>query len=250
MKIAIPARYASSRFPGKPLALINGLPMIQHVWQRTVEAAGNITDVVVATDDQRIADAVKAFGGVCVLTRPDHENGTERLAELVDILALDDSEIVVNVQGDEPLIDPALIQLVGNALATQPEAALATAADTIDSDQFLNDPAIVKVVTDRYGFAHYFSRAAIPFDRDGQGMGIKSPYRRHIGIYAYRAGTLRRLITAEPAPAERLEKLEQLRALWHGMKIFVADYDGPPAIGVDVPDDIALVEAAMAERGA
>jgi len=247
MKIAIPARFASSRFPGKPLALINGKPMIEHVWRRAVLAADSPTDVAVATDDPRIADAVAAFGGKAVMTAADHENGTERLAELADIMALADDEIVVNVQGDEPLIDPALIRLVGQALANQPDAGIATAADRIQDEQALHDPAIVKTVTDRQGFAHYFSRAALPHNRDGGAPLSAYPYARHIGIYAYRAGTLRFLSTSEPSPTEQVEKLEQLRALWHGIKIYVADYDGPPSVGVDMPGDIALVEAILAK---
>lgn len=246
MKIAIPARFASSRFPGKPLALICGRPMIEHVWARAVAAAVSPEDVIVATDDDRIADVVRGFGGHCIMTRADHENGTERLAELADLMRLPDDEIIVNVQGDEPLIDPDLIKLVGGALANQPQAALATAADLIADISAFRSPDIVKVVTDKYGFAHYFSRATIPFDRDNS--GIATAVRRHIGIYAYRAGTLRFLKTASPAPAEQAEKLEQLRALWHGLKIFVADYDGPISIGVDTKEDLAQVEARLAEQ--
>ncbi len=248
MKIAIPARYASSRFPGKPLALIGGKPMIEHVWRRAVLAADRPADVIVATDDQRIADAVARFGGKAIITRADHENGSERLAELADLMGLHDDEIVVNVQGDEPLIDPKLIRLVGKALEDQPSAGISTAADQIMDEQALIDPSIVKVVTDKDGFAHYFSRAVVPHNREG-GPALKVyPYVRHIGIYAYRAATLRLLATYQPAPTEQVEKLEQLRALWHGIKIYVADYDGPPSIGVDVPGDIALVEAILDEN--
>ncbi len=245
MKIAIPARFASSRFPGKPLALIAGKPMIERVWRRAVQAAAP-ADVFIATDDERITEAVRAFGGNAVMTRPDHENGTERLAELVDTLGFADDEIVVNLQGDEPLIDPALIKLVGCSLADQPTAALATAADAIEDDASLLSPDIVKVVRNKASFAHYFSRATIPHDRDGAGV----PTLRHIGIYAYRAGTLRQLKVAEPAPTEQAEKLEQLRALWHGMQIFVALYDGPSSIGVDTPADIAKVEAVLRDQQA
>lgn len=248
MKIAIPARYASSRFPGKPLALIAGKPMIEHVWHRAVLAADNPADVIVATDNQQIADVVAGFGGNALITDADHENGTERLAELADILELADDEIVINVQGDEPLIDPALIRLVGQSLADQPGAGIATAADSIQDEQALHDPGIVKVVTDKTGFAHYFSRAVVPHNRDGDVPLSSYPYARHIGIYAYRAATLRLLATCPPAPTEQAEKLEQLRALWHGIKIYVADYDGPPSVGVDVPGDVALVEAILSER--
>jgi len=246
MKIAVPARYASSRFPGKPLVPICGKPMIEHVWRRAVLAADNPADVVVATDDQRIADVVAGFGGTAMMTRADHDNGTERLAELADLLDLADDEIMVNVQGDEPLIDPALVRLVGKALKDRPSAGIATAADPIKDEAALDDAGIVKVVTDKQGFAHYFSRAAIPQNREGGSPLTAYPYARHIGIYAYRASTLRFLATAQPAPTEQTEKLEQLRALWHGIKIYVAGYDGPPSIGVDVPADVALVEAVLA----
>lgn len=249
MKIAIPARYASSRFPGKPLALIAGKPMIEYVWRKAVLAADSSSDVIVATDDPRIADVVGGFGGTALMTRSDHENGTERLAEVVDALALEDDEIVINVQGDEPLIDPALIRLVGQTLAGQSDAGIATAADKIEDDTALLDPGLVKVVTDKQGFAHYFSRAAVPHNRDSDAPLSAYPYARHIGIYAYRASTLRFLAKCEPAPTEQVEKLEQLRALWHGVKIYVAAYDGPLSIGVDAPGDIALVEAALAKAG-
>lgn len=245
MKIAIPARYASTRFPGKPLALISGKPMIEHVWNKAVAATKSADDVYIATDDHRIADAVKAFGGQCVMTRPDHENGSDRLAELADLLGFDDMDVVVNVQGDEPLIDPALIRLVGEALADNPTAALSTAADVITDPTDFTSPDIVKVVCDKFGFAHYFSRAPIPFVRDSSD---RVEPLRHIGIYAYRAQTLRTLKVAEPAPTEQLEKLEQLRALWHGLKIHVSLYDGPRSIGVDTPDDVATVEAVLAEQ--
>ena len=248
MKIAIPARYASSRFPGKPLAMIAGKPMIERVWARAVVAAGNTQDVYIATDDERIVDAATAFGGQCVMTSADHDNGTERLAELVDKLELDDTEILVNVQGDEPVISPDIIRLVGGALKVHPEAALSTAAEKFTNFDDAQSPDMVKTVLDKFGYVHYFSRAAIPHVRDG--LAGQSPYLRHIGIYAYRARTLRMLKDAEPAPTEELEKLEQLRALWHGLKIHVSLYDGPPSIGVDTPADIEKVEAFLAEQGA
>lgn len=244
MKIAIPARYASSRFPGKPLVSIAGKPMIERVWKKAVAAAESADDVYVATDDHRIAEAVRTFGGQCVMTKPDHENGSERLAELVDLIGLDDADVVVNVQGDEPLIDPSLIRLVGEALSENPAAALSTAADVITNPTDFTSPDIVKVVRDKFGFAHYFSRAPIPFVRDASD---RVEPLRHIGIYAYRAQTLRTLKVAEPAPTEQLEKLEQLRALWHGMKIHVSLYDGPVPIGVDTPEDVAKVEAVLAK---
>lgn len=242
MKIAIPARYASTRFPGKPLFELAGKPMIQRVWQQAVKAFDGPQDVYVATDDARIADTVKAFGGQVCMTAATHENGTERLAEFVDLLSLNDDEIVINVQGDEPLIDPSLIRLVGDQLASAADAHLSTAADTITDIAALDDPNIVKVVCAKDGSAHYFSRACIPHNRDGVDVGDDNPYLRHIGIYAYRAATLRTLTKLEPAPTEQLEKLEQLRALWHGMKITVAHYHGPAAIGVDTPADAKRVD--------
>ncbi len=244
MKIAIPARFASSRFPGKPLAMIAGTPMIERVWRQAVQAVEQPDDVIVATDDQRIAATVQDFGGISVMTRPDHENGTERLAELVDTLGFEDSEIIVNVQGDEPLIDPGLIKLVGSKLEAHPDAALATAADQLHDPSAIASPDIVKVVSDKFGYAHYFSRSPLPNNRDGQDV----PAMRHIGIYAYRAGTLRFLKDAEPAPTEIAEKLEQLRALWHGLKIYVATYAGAPSVGVDTEQDVARVEAILAEQ--
>lgn len=245
MKIAIPARFASTRFPGKPLTHIAGKAMIERVWHQAVAAVDSADDVYIATDDHRIADAVKDFGGQYVMTRPDHENGSERLAELVDLLCCDDADVIVNVQGDEPLIDPELIRLVGAALLENPAAALSTAADVITDPTDFTSPDIVKVVRDKFGFAHYFSRAPIPFVRDASD---KVEPLRHIGIYAYRAQTLRTLRVAEPAPTEQLEKLEQLRALWHGLKIHVSLYDGPASIGVDTPEDVAKVEAILAEQ--
>ena len=221
--------------------------MIERVWARAVLASGNADDVYVATDDDRIARTVDGFGGQYVMTRPDHENGTERLAELVDRLALDDAEIVVNVQGDEPVISPGIIRLIGEALREHPEAALSTVAEEFTSLADASSADMVKVVLDKFGYAHYFSRAMIPYVRDSE--LDEHPYLRHIGIYAYRAKTLRTLKDAEPAPTEELEKLEQLRALWHGMKIHVSLYDGPPSIGVDTPADIDRVEAFLAEQG-
>jgi 3-deoxy-manno-octulosonate cytidylyltransferase (CMP-KDO synthetase) len=244
MKIAIPARYASTRFPGKPLVAIAGRPMIEHVWRRAVLAADAPEDVYIATDDNRIKDAAAAFGAQVVITSSDHENGTDRLAELATVLGLDDSEIVVNIQGDEPLIDPALIRLVAQCLADTPTADMATAISPIEDASLVQDPNVVKVVAQKNGFAQYFSRATIPHNRDGGPLaGVE--YLRHIGIYAYRTATLKALSALEPAPSEMAEKLEQLRALWHGYGIMTALYDGPPAIGVDTPDDLVRVEAAM-----
>lgn len=248
MKVVIPARYASSRFPGKPLIMLAGKTMIEHVWQRSVAAMGDENNVIIATDDTRIVDAARAFGAHVCMTATTHENGTERLAEVVDTLKLSDDEIIINVQGDEPLIDPALIKMVGQQLADNDAADIATAADPVTDPAALKNPNIVKVVCAKDGMAHYFSRACIPHDRDDNGAPGDYPYMRHIGIYAYRAGTLRALINLAPAPTEQMEKLEQLRALWHGMAITVARYDGPPAIGVDTPEDAAHAEAELVKQ--
>lgn len=221
--------------------------MIEHVWRRAILAADNPNDVYIATDDSRIKDAAIAFGAQVVMTRSDHDNGTDRLAELAEKLSLGDREIVVNIQGDEPLIDPALIRLVAQSLRDTPTADMATAISLLEEAALVDDPNVVKVVVQKNGFARYFSRAGIPYNRDG-GALASGGYMRHIGIYAYRVATLKALSALEPAPDETLEKLEQLRALWHGFSIMTAFYDGPPAMGVDTPDDLARVEAVI--RGA
>lgn len=244
MKIIIPARYASSRFPGKPLVSINGLPMIQRVWLQAMKAAAT-SDVFIATDDKRIEAAAQAFGAQVIMTAADHQTGTDRLAEAVEIAGFLDEDIVVNVQGDEPLIDPALIELVAQTLEEMPGAAISTAAEPLLAQADINNPNIVKLVTDKNGMAHYFSRAAIPFIRD-EGKDRQGLFRRHIGIYGYRVSTLKLWPNLEPAPTEQAESLEQLRAMWHGLQICVADYAGKPAIGVDTPEDVALVEAQLA----
>ncbi len=243
-KIVIPARYASSRLPGKPLADIGGKPMIQHVWERCNETGA--ADVVVATDDARVFDAARAFGAQAVMTAPDHASGTDRIAEVVDILGCKDDEIIVNVQGDEPMMPPVLVQTVADLLAGNPDAALATASHAIASMDDLLNPNVVKVVTDKAGSACYFSRSAIPHERGADRPDLQRfAYQRHIGIYAYRAGTLRQLTLLPPAPLEELEALEQLRALYHGMKIMVAEVADAPPAGVDTDKDLAAVRAMM-----
>lgn len=243
-QIVIPARYASTRLPGKPLADLCGKPMIVRVVEATrrTRAAG----VWVATDDQRVADAVKQYGFDAVLTRPEHATGTDRIAEVAESRNWPDTAIVVNVQGDEPLIDPALIDAVATALANDPESAIATAAHQLESAEDFFNPNVVKVVCDAKGCALYFSRAPVPWDRDRfaverdelpQSLGA----RRHIGIYAYRASFLRRYGKLEQSPLERTESLEQLRALWHGYSIRVIDVTHAPAPGVDTPEDLERV---------
>lgn len=245
-RVVIPARYASTRFPGKPLADLAGKPMIV----RVVEAAraSAATEVLVATDDERIAAAVVAHGHVAVLTRADHTSGTDRLAEVATARGWQDDDIVVNVQGDEPLIAPALIDAVAGALAADAAASIATAACPVRELAEFLDPNVVKVVTAADGHALYFSRAPIPWHRDGLAahpdrLPNDLAARRHIGLYAYRVGFLRRYHALAPAPLEVWEALEQLRALWHGLRIRVIDWAAAPAPGVDTPADLERVRA-------
>lgn len=239
-RIAIPARFGSTRFPGKPLALIAGRPMLAHVWQRASEAGA--TEVVIATDDERIAEAAQGFGARVCMTRSDHVTGTDRLAEVAVECGWPDDAIVVNLQGDEPLTPPALLTQVATELEAAPEADLATLSVPLPATE-RDQPDCVKVVTDRAGYALYFSRAAIPYPRDPQAAHA----RRHLGIYAYRAGFLRRFTQLTAAPIEQAEQLEQLRALWHGYRIHVGEADALPAAGVDSPDDLERVATIMRE---
>lgn len=243
--VLIPARLASSRLPDKPLADIDGKPMVVRVADRARQSGA--ARVVVAADDMRIVDACSAHGHEAILTRTDHASGSDRLAEACERLGLDGVDAVVNVQGDEPLMEPSLIDAVAALLDSHPGAAMGTAAHAIDDlADFLN-PNIVKVVTDAAGFAHYFSRAPIPWWRDGFAAGVASlpepPPLRHVGIYAYRAGFLRSFPGLPHAPLENTEALEQLRALWHGHRIAVHVTTLPPGIGVDTPEDLARVRA-------
>lgn len=243
-RIVIPARHASTRLPGKPLADIAGKPMIVRVAEaaRRTKADG----VWVATDDERIAVAVRRHGHEAVMTGAHHASGTERIAEVADTLEWDDADLVVNVQGDEPLMEPALVEAVVVALHGDPDAAMATAAHPLsDVVEFFN-PNVVKVVCDKRGRALYFSRAPIPWDRDcfadrRDVLPQDLPVLRHIGLYAYRVGFLRRFGQLSPSPLERSESLEQLRALWNGYPIQVLVVDHPPLPGVDTPEDLERV---------
>ncbi|HUW27910.1 MAG TPA: 3-deoxy-manno-octulosonate cytidylyltransferase [Sulfuriferula sp.] len=239
----IPARYASTRLPAKPLADIAGKPMVVRVAERA--QASGAAAVWVAADDVRIIAAAQAHGFHALMTSAEHASGTDRLAEVVDKLALDDDAIVVNVQGDEPLIDPALIHAVARELQLHPEAVMATACHAIHDYATLTNPNVVKVVMDALGYALYFSRAPIPWPRDafaaGQSLPDGLPVFRHIGLYAYRAGFLRQYAGLTPAPVERFESLEQLRVLWHGHKISVTVSEQPAAPGVDTAEDLAMV---------
>lgn len=238
--VVIPARYQSTRLPGKPLADIAGKPMVQWVYEQAMQAGAD--RVIVATDDARVEQAVNAFGGTVCMTSPDHQSGTERLAEVVKRMGIEDDHIIVNVQGDEPLIPPSIIRQVADNLAAS-QAPMATLAVEISDAEEVFNPNAVKVVTDKDGYALYFSRASIPWDRDNfaKDKTIVQPLMRHIGIYAYRAGFINTYIHWQPSQLEKIESLEQLRVLWYGEKIHVAvALEAPPA-GVDTPEDLEAV---------
>lgn len=243
--VVIPARHASTRLPGKPLADIAGKPMIVRVAEQA--ARSGCREIVVATDHDGVAAAVNAHGFDAVLTRADHASGTDRIAEVVEQLGWPDETIVVNVQGDEPRIPPELIREVARELDHHAAAAVATACHDIAREDDFFDPNVVKVVRDRDGYALYFSRAPIPYARDafarGRDLPAGLPAYRHIGIYAYRAAFLRRYASLDPAPLERYEALEQLRAMWHGHRIAVTVTANAPETGVDTPEDLARVRA-------
>jgi 3-deoxy-manno-octulosonate cytidylyltransferase (CMP-KDO synthetase) len=237
----IPARYAASRFPGKPLAKIAGRPMLQHVWEGA-RRAKSLRRLIVATDDARIAAVCREFGAEVALTRTDHPSGTDRLAELAGRL---EDEIVVNIQGDEPLIEGFVIDAVVEALAGDPDVPMATVVHAAEPGD-LDDPNRVKVVLDRRGDALYFSRSRIPALRDAS----QAPRTwQHVGLYAYRRSFLLDFVALEPTPLERAEALEQLRALEHGHRIRCALVEGWRSIPVDVPEDVARVEARLRELG-
>ncbi len=247
--VIIPARLASTRLPGKPLADLAGLPMVVRVAQRA--ASSGASRVVVAADGAEVARACAAHGVDCVVTDPTHPTGTDRLAEACAQLGLADNEVVVNVQGDEPLIPPAVITDVAALLAARGDCAIATAAHALhDAAEFFS-PNVVKVVTDAGGRALYFSRAPLPWAREAFAAGPPAVLPtdlgalRHVGLYAYRAGFLRRFPQLARAPLEVTESLEQLRALWHGFGIAVLKLDAPLPSGVDTPEDLARARAAL-----
>ena len=248
--VVIPARLASTRLPNKPLADIGGIPMVVRVAQRALQSGASRT--VVAADSPAIIEKCADFGIAAVLTQVNHASGSDRLAEACQLLGLADDEIVVNVQGDEPLIAPALIDAVADQLTARPDCAMSTAAHAIDDlADFLN-PNVVKVVLDARQSALYFSRAPIPLARDfagkawwESGSALPRPLR-HVGIYGYRVGFLRRFPTLAPAPLEQLESLEQLRALWHGYRIAVHLAVHAPGPGVDTPEDLERVRQLLA----
>jgi 3-deoxy-manno-octulosonate cytidylyltransferase (CMP-KDO synthetase) len=231
----IPARYASTRLPGKPLKSIAGKPMIEWVYRQTVQSGA--TETIVATDDERIASVCRGFGARVELTSVEHASGTDRIAELARRFAWDDEQIVVNVQGDEPLISPLCIAQTARLLGWHPQAAIATLIAPLQSEAEFRDPNFVKVVTDKDGWALYFSRAPIPWPRDGGTPAV----HRHIGLYAYRAGGLRTISAAPPCELEQTEKLEQLRALWLGLRIIVGVAAEPPSPHVDTEEDLVKI---------
>lgn len=241
--VIIPARYASSRLPRKPLLEIAGKPMIQHVWEKAQQAGAS--RVIVATDHHEIADTVRQFGGEVCMTSTEHNSGTERLAEVIEKMAISEEEIIVNVQGDEPLIPPEIVSQVAENLDRH-QVNMATLAVKIQHREELLNPNAVKVIADQQGMAIYFSRSVIPFPRD-QFATLDDPfvqqqnYLRHIGIYAYRAGFIKRYVAWQATALEQLESLEQLRALWYGEKIHLELAKRAPQAGVDTPEDLERV---------
>ncbi len=243
-KVVIPARYASQRLPGKPLILIAGRPMLAHVYENAL--ASGADEVVIATDDERIRRAAEGFGAQVCMTSPDHPSGTDRIAEAALCLGWDDKTLIVNLQGDEPLMPSADIHQVAENLCRYPEAGIATLCAPILSLEEFRDPNIVKVLRDRHGFALYFSRAPIPVERDRRGAASVPNAHRHIGLYAYRLDYLKTYLETPACEVERLERLEQLRALWRGDKIHVDLARETPGPGVDTVQDLAVVESLLA----
>jgi 3-deoxy-manno-octulosonate cytidylyltransferase (CMP-KDO synthetase) len=244
-KVVIPARYASVRLPGKALLEIAGKPMIQHVHERAGESGAN--QVVIATDDGRIADAAQLFGAEVCMTSEHHPSGSDRIAEVVDKLGWAKNTIVVNLQGDEPDMPPALINQVAEDMAAHELAGVTTLSTPIEQSRDLFDPHVVKVITDINGYALYFSRAPIPWHRDEivddrRPLPKNTGFQRHIGLYAYRAGYLKQFVAWDHAPIERAESLEQLRVLWHGGKIHVSQACQNPGHGVDTLDDLKRIQ--------
>jgi 3-deoxy-manno-octulosonate cytidylyltransferase (CMP-KDO synthetase) len=246
--VVIPARFASTRLPGKPLLDIHGKPMIQRVYERAQQSAAQ--RVVVATDDARVADAVREFGGEVCMTSSRHESGTDRIQETAEQLGLGADQLVVNVQGDEPLIPARVIDQVAANLAEHVAADIATLCAPIDSPAQFRDPNCVKVVADQHGYALYFSRAPIPFPRDQQAGELPAMgAQRHLGIYAYRVSFLHRFITWPVSTLESTEKLEQLRAMEHGVRIHVEPASIVPPAGVDTAEDLELVRRLVIQAG-
>lgn len=246
-RIVIPARMESQRLPGKPLIRIAGRPLIEHVYRRACEASAR--SVVIATDSAEIRNAAEGFGADVIMTSADHASGSDRIAECIQIRGWSGDVLIVNLQGDEPLMPASLINQVATDLANHKDASITTLAYPLESSDNETDPNIVKVVLDREGYAMYFSRAPVPWHRDpgetGDGMEGVNPVLHHVGLYAYRAGFLKHFSELEQAPLEVFEKLEQLRALWHGFRIHVGITAEVPGPGVDTREDLVLVERLM-----
>ncbi|HHW7545006.1 TPA: 3-deoxy-manno-octulosonate cytidylyltransferase [Mannheimia haemolytica] len=246
--VIIPARYASSRLPRKPLLDIAGKPMIQHVWEKAQLAGAS--RVIIATDHPEIEALAQSFGAEVCMTSEKHNSGTERLAEVIEKMQIADSEIIVNIQGDEPLIPPVIVTQVAQNLDAY-QVNMATLGVKLATREELFNPNAVKVVADKNGMALYFSRASIPFPRDSfpdcdDSFVAAQGYLRHIGIYAYRAGFVKQYVAWQPTQLEQLESLEQLRALWHGEKIHIEPAKEAPQVGVDTPEDLERVRAILA----
>ncbi len=250
--VVIPARYASTRLPGKPLRMLAGRPLVAHVCDRARESGAS--DIVIATDDERIMAVAADIGAEACMTATHHPSGSDRLAEVIEKKGWPDGRIIVNLQGDEPLMPAQLIRQVAEDLASHADAEMATLAARIHTAAELFDPHVVKVVSDRHGYALYFSRAAIPWDRDAFAVTTEQlpesvAHFRHIGLYAYRAGFIRRYVAWPAATIEEMESLEQLRALWFGAHIHVAEATAVPGHGVDTEDDLRRADKILAERG-
>ncbi|EXI62502.1 3-deoxy-manno-octulosonate cytidylyltransferase [Mannheimia granulomatis] len=246
--VIIPARYASSRLPRKPLLDIAGKPMIQHVWEKAQLAGA--TRVIIATDHPEIEATAKAFGAEVCMTSEKHNSGTERLAEVIEKMNIHDDEIIVNIQGDEPLVPPVIVEQVARNLDAY-QVNMATLGVKLETREELFNPNAVKAVADQNGMALYFSRASIPFARDNfpncdDEFVASQGYLRHIGIYAYRAGFVKQYVAWVPTVLEKLESLEQLRALWYGEKIHIELAKEAPPVGVDTPEDLERVRAILA----
>lgn len=243
--IVIPARYASTRLPGKPLLDIAGKPMIQHVYERAIESGAE--RVIIATDDKRIQQAAESFGAMVCMTAAAHRSGTERLAEVIDTFQIEDDHIVINLQGDEPLLPPGCLQQVAKALDEDKDASVATLCTHVKSVEEIFDPHAVKVVLDHRQHALYFTRAPVPWDREhfNEQSTLSeeqlSVYRRHIGLYAYRAGFVKKYIQLPVTDLEQIESLEQLRVMWHGYSIVVPLAKEVPGPGVDTAEDLETV---------
>lgn len=254
-KVAIPARYGSTRLPGKPLRSIAGRPMLEYVYRKAL--ASGAEEVVIATDDLRIYRVAQDFGAEVCMTAVEHASGTDRLAEVATQRAWPDEAIVVNLQGDEPLLPPDLLHQVARDLAGHPDAGIATLCTRIATAHEVFDPQVVKVVRDAQGYALYFSRAPIPYHRDEffkdsdrlPPLPVSADYFRHLGLYAYRTADLRRYPQLPPCLLEQTECLEQLRALWNGIRIYVGEAAEIPPPGVDTEQDLVRVEAWLATRG-